>query len=136
MQPDMPVEPLLFRPGFRLSSTDIAVLAAGAVGALLVGRLEFWFGLVIAFVVLHFFFFCNVFRMPRTLEFIWAALFLLLIGSTVTTQQPGWTISFVLALIGAAVLVLFQMSRPSYHGVGWRYINPQLPQWWQARHPG
>ena len=126
----------IFRPGFRLSFTDIVVLAAGAVGSFLVAQMELWFGLAIAFVVLHFFLFCNVFRMPRHLELAWAALFLLLIGSTITMQQPGWPIAFALSLIGAVVLVLFHMRQPSYHGVGWKRVNPRLPQWWQAQDPG
>jgi hypothetical protein len=24
------------------------------------------------------------------------------------------------------------LKKPSYHGVGWRCINPELPAWWEA----
>lgn len=123
----------LFSPGFRLSTMDIAVLVAGAIGSLLAAQVHLWFGMAIAFTVGHFFLFCNVFRMPRYLELAWAALFLLLLGSTAIMQQPGWFMSFALSLAGTVVVVVFQMRQPSYHGIGWQTINPQLPQWWQAQ---
>jgi hypothetical protein len=25
------------------------------------------------------------------------------------------------------------MKKPSYHGIGWRKINPQLHTWWLAK---
>jgi hypothetical protein len=31
------------------------------------------------------------------------------------------------------VLVIFEMRKPSYHGVFWRRVNPNLRQWWEAR---
>jgi hypothetical protein len=120
----------LFSPGFRLSTMDVVVLIAGVIGSLLVAQVQLWFGIAIAFTVGHFFLFCNVFRMPRSLEIAWAAFFLLLLGCTAIMQQPGWYMSFVLSLVGTVMVVVFQMRQPSYHGVGWETINPQLPQWW------
>ena len=122
-----------FNPGFRLSITDVIILIAGAIASLLVANIEFWFGIAIVFTVGHFFLFCNVFRMPRHLELAWAALFLLLLGSTIVMQQPDWLVSFGFSLIGTVVVVVIQLRQPSYHGVGWSRINPQLPQWWQAQ---
>lgn len=122
-----------FNPGFRLSAMDIIVLAGGTIAAYVVAQAELWMGLVIGFVVFHFFLFCNVFRMPPKLELTWAALFLLLGAGTLTMQQPGWPVSFALALLAAVVIVTYQMRQPSYHGVGWKYVNPALPQWWQAQ---
>lgn len=112
---------------------DIAVLVVGAIGSLLAAQVQLWFGIAVAFTVGHFFLFCNVFRMPRYLELAWAALFLLLLVSTAIMQQPGWFLSFALSLAGTIVAVVFQMRQPSYHGVGWETINPQLLQWWQAK---
>jgi hypothetical protein len=113
--------------------TDVVVLIAGAIASLLVANVESWWGMTVAFTVGHFFLFCNVFRMPRPLELAWAALFLLLLGSTIMTQQPDWFTSFALSFGGTVVVVVFQLRQPSYHGIGWKMINPQLPQWWQAR---
>lgn len=125
-----------FSPGFRLSVMDMIVLVAGVIGSLLAAKVESWLGMATAFTVGHFFLFCNVFRMSRPLELAWAALFLLLTGSTAIMQQPGWFASFALSLAGTVVVVVFQMRQPSYHGIGWKIINPQLPQWWQARGNG
>jgi len=122
-----------FNPGFRISAIDFGVLLAGAIGSYLIAQVESWLGLAIAFTVGHFFLFCNVFRMPRLLELVWSALFLALAGSSIAFQQPGWLFSFSLSLVGTAVLVAFQMRQPSYHGVGWNRINPQLPEWWRAQ---
>jgi hypothetical protein len=30
-------------------------------------------------------------------------------------------------------VVIVEMRKPSYHGVGWQRINPGLPAWWDAR---
>ncbi len=111
---------------------DVIILMAGAIAALLVASIEFWFGMAIVFTVGHFFLFCNVFRMPRPLELAWAALFVLLLGSTIVRQQPDWLASFALSLMGTVVVVVFQLRQPSYHGIGWKTINPRLPEWWQA----
>jgi predicted membrane channel-forming protein YqfA (hemolysin III family) len=122
----------LFNPGFRLSFKDIIVLAVGTIAAIMVAQVDMWIGLVVAFVVLHFFLFCNVFRMPPRLELVWAGCFVLLGAGTLTIQQPGWPLSFALSFLLAVALVVYQMRQPSYHGVGWMHVNPALPQWWQA----
>ncbi|MCX6976643.1 MAG: hypothetical protein NTX04_01620, partial [Verrucomicrobia bacterium] len=82
----------------------------------------------------HFFLFCNVFRISRSLELIWAAGFLILTRFTVTTGQPTWTTTAMLSLALTAVLVCIELRKPSYHGVGWSRFNPNLRQWWDAQH--
>lgn len=122
-----------FNPGFRISVQDIVVLVVGTIGSFLVAQVELMFGLAIAFSIVNFFLFCNVFRIPRQLELTWAAIYLFLIGSTMTSQQPGWFFSFGLSVAVTLVVVVFQMRQPSYHGIGWKQLNPQLPTWWQAQ---
>ena len=124
----------LFSPGFRLSTIDVCVLLVGAICCYFGVKVAWWLGSVVAFTVGHFFLFCNVFRMPRPLELAWATLFVSLSASTVATQVPGWPISFGVSLAGTVAVVAFQMRQPSYHGIGWKKINPGLPEWWQARH--
>jgi hypothetical protein len=31
------------------------------------------------------------------------------------------------------IVVVVEMRKPSYHGVGWKWINPGLPAWWESR---
>src|SRR4051812_47661861 len=56
-----------FQPGFRLSALDVIVLVVGGVASAYAMTIDRWFGIAIAFVVLHFFLFCNVLRMSRPL---------------------------------------------------------------------
>ncbi len=67
-----------FRPGFRLSLLNIAILLVGGIGALGAFTTEAAIWFAIAFVVGHFFLFCNVIRMARPSELIWATVFCLL----------------------------------------------------------
>lgn len=121
-----------FSPGFRISATDAAVLIAGAAGSVLAAQVEWWMGIVIGFVVGHFFLFCNVFRVARPLELLWAALFVVLAGSTITLGLPGWPVALTMSLVATLLVIVVQMRKPSYHGVLWQRINPGLPQWWEA----
>ena len=122
-----------FAPGVRLSSADVIVLLFGAVAATALALLTWWWGFVVAFVVGHFFLFCNVFRIGRTSELLWALVFVLLVAGTIAADSPGWAITVAVSLSLTAVLVLIEMRKPSYHGIGWQRINPELPAWWQAR---
>ena len=92
-----------------------------------------WVGFVIAFVVVHFFLFCNIFRMSRPLELVWAATFVALAGSTVMRESPGWLVTVVGSLIVTVAVIAIEMCRPSYHGIAWERLNPRLPQWWESR---
>jgi hypothetical protein len=125
-----------FRPGFRISATDIAVLSAGGVCMVLAGQAEWWMGLVIGFAVGHFFLFCNVFRVARPLELWWAALFVGLSGGTITLGTPGWPGTIATTVCATILVIGMQMRKPSYHGVGWQRINPELRQWWEAQGSG
>jgi hypothetical protein len=123
-----------FAPGFRrLSLLDVFVLCAGSVGALAFGHVSWPIGFVIGFVVAHFFLFCNVFRLARKLELAWAALFITLVGCTILLECPSWLTTTAVTLGATVAVVALEMRKPSYHGIGWRRINPQLRAWWDAQ---
>ncbi len=122
-----------FRPGFRFTRSDALVLVAGAVGTAMAWRVDPWLGTAVLLPVAMFFVFCNVVRMVRRLELVWAAAYL---AGCLARQGPGWPswpwlVGGSVAL--AAGLVVLQLRRPDYHGVGWQRCNPQLPAWWAAR---
>ncbi len=121
-----------FRPGVRLSGIDVFVLLLGTVAVFSISPIVLWLGFAIGFVVAHFFLFCNVFRISRTPELIWASLYLTLAISTLAYEQPGWLITTLIMVCISAVLIAVEMRKPSYHGIGWRRINPGLRDWWQA----
>jgi hypothetical protein len=119
-----------FRPGFRISEIDVGVLLLGTIGSYILARIDESLGVLMVFTVAHFFLFCNVVRMDRPLELIWAALFVLLASSTMLIDVPTWSHTFTVVLTVTAIFVAVQVLMPSYHGAFWRQINPNLPQWW------
>lgn len=121
-----------FKPGFRFSRFDLAILACGIVGTILAGLASRWAGFVIAFVVSHFFLFCNVFRISRRPELAWAATFVLLAAGTILMDFPGWVFTIVVCLGITGRVILGEMGKPWYHGVGWQRLNPALPKWWES----
>jgi hypothetical protein len=119
-----------FRPGWRCSTVDAVVLVIGAVSAGAALRVDHGLAIGIGLAVGHFFLFCNVFRIRRTSELIWAGAFVALVASTVITGRPGWSETAAMAIGLSACLILLEMRLPSYHGIGWRRINPGLEAWW------
>ena len=122
-----------FQPGFRLSVLDLVILAVGACATVALAPDESSIGFVIAFVTGHFFLFCNVFRIARRLELVWGAAFTLLVGATETTGYPGWSTTIAISLTMTIVVVAVEMRKPSYHGVCWRRINPNLRTLWDSQ---
>lgn len=121
-----------FQPGFRLSSFDIFVLIAGGLASAYAMTVDRWFGIAIAFVVLHFFLFCNVLRMSRPLELIWAGIFAGLASAVISRNLLSWPVVFAISGVVTVVIAIVEARRPSYHGVGWQKLNPRLPEWWQS----
>lgn len=120
-----------FNPGFRLSVFDALVLITGA-GASIYFASEMWqISFVIGFAVAHFFFFCNVFRIQRKSELIWAACFIILTSATIMTGFPGWSLTAILSLSLSTYLIAKETRKPYYHGIAWQRLNPELPVWWQ-----
>ena len=122
-----------FAPGFRLSKVDVFVLVGGTMGASVLSMYGWWWGFILAFVLAHFFLFCNIARIARPLELIWAGVFISLAGTTIAFEMPGWLVTVPVSLFVTVVVVVVEMRKPSYHGVGWQWINPGLPEWWKAR---
>jgi hypothetical protein len=120
-----------FNPGFRFSKLDAIVLMFGFIGSAGLAAIMPWIGAAIAFVIAHFFLFCNLVRMGRRFELLWAALFLVLAALTILRGQPAWPITFAISFAGTVLLIALELRRPSYHGVFWQYVNPNLSQWWE-----
>lgn len=129
----MPIEPRTFAPGVRrLSWMDTAISCAGASGAALATMYGWWISAVIVWVVVHFLLFCNIFRIARPLELSWGGVFVALAASTMVFDLPGWLATFAMSLVATLVVIAVEMRKPSYHGVGWQTINPNLRTWWEA----
>ncbi len=115
--------------GFRLSTIDILVLISTAI----VATAGYFYSSVITFLVLfvvvHFFLFCNIIRMSRPPELIWAGVFLSLASASLLKGFPSWPVTALFSASLTAILVVIETRKPSYHGVLWQKINPGLPEW-------
>jgi len=125
-----------FKPGFRLSIVDVGVLLIGIPTIVWLSRDVPVVAFVVAFALGHFFLFCNVFRISRPPELIWAGVFTGLASATISSGTPGWAITIALSLAVTVAVVLVEMRKPSYHGVGWKKINPGLIDWWKHQSDG
>lgn len=123
-----------FSPGFRFSVLDGFILTVGAAATIGFVMTNPWIGSAIGFVVLHFFLFCNILRMSRPLELIWAAVFTTL-AVLAAAEVISWPLVFGVSLMVTLLVAIVELRRPSYHGVAWKTINPRLPDWWKARPP-
>ncbi len=122
-----------FAPGFRLGVVDVFALVGGTMAAVILSMHVWWWGFVPAYVLAHFFLFCNVVRIARSLELIWAGSFVLLAGATIAIEIPNWLVTTLVSLLVTMVLVVVEMRKQSYHGVGWQRINPNLLAWWESQ---
>jgi hypothetical protein len=123
-----------FTPGLRFSVVDGAVLALGSLGVFSTARIEFWWlSVIIAWVVGHFFLFCNVFRISRVPELLWGLVFIIVAAHAYRTDEfSAWFIDGAISFLATIILVVREMKKPYYHGVGWSKINPDLRTWWQS----
>ena len=77
-----------------------------------------------AVVLVHFFLFCNVFRVRRSYEVIWAVTF---VANLLAWQVAGgisWRGVLLTQLPLTLLAIAAEMRSRRYHGVGWRWINP------------
>jgi hypothetical protein len=109
----------VFAPGFRISLRDVIVLAIGFALFLMLLKTCALISFVVAYTTGHFFLFCNVFRIA-------------LLGCTIFCGFPNWPITIAISLCVTVVVVVWEMKKPSYHGICWQQINPGLKNWWDA----
>jgi hypothetical protein len=121
-----------FQPGFRLSMFDVIILITGAGACVYALTIEQNFAIAIAFVILHFFLFCNVLRMSRRLELAWASIFAGMAIMHISFELLSWPLVFAISLAATCAVALIEIRHPSYHGIGWKWLNARLPEWWQA----
>ena len=109
--------------GFRFSMVDgvaIVICAAATYAAWpAVGSLS----LVFPYVLGHFFLFCNVFRVGRPPELIWAGIFVLNFGIWMTAGKFEVTAPLLAQIPVTILIILLECRLPTYHGVLSRSIN-------------
>ena len=104
-----------------MSFFDAMVLLVAAVAT---GVLLPWLGVIAwLFVIVagHFFLFCNVFRIQRVFELVWAGLFVLNVSVWYVMDLLDWWLVLAVQTPVTITFVAMSFSKKDYHGVFWRY---------------
>ena len=112
--------------GFKFLPTDTLALVGfggGALGFHWLGSPLSW---ILLIAVGHFFLFCNVFRIIRRRELIWASLFLLNIALWTWFGRLTCLPVLLSQLPITAGLILADIRSPGYHGIFANRLNPRL----------
>jgi hypothetical protein len=88
---------------------------------------------LIAIVAGHFFLFCNVFRIIRRREFIWAGLFILNVGIWAWFGGLAWYRVLACQIPVTAALIVADMRGPLYHGIFAKKLNSRLNDYLEER---
>ncbi len=119
--------------GFRFSLADaLALLCLGgvAMGLHKVPNESWW---LVTLAGGHFFLFCNVFRVRRNFELIWAALFVINVTAWLCVEKLEWTNVMACQFPITAAFVFADLRSPRYHGVFARAVNPRLTDYLDGR---
>jgi len=112
--------------GFQFSWPDAGVvLVCGIVTVLLwpyLGQMSLLFPIALG----HFFLFCNVFRIFRKYEYVWAAVFVLNFSMWLLLGCFSWGLVMVVQTPFTLTLIIFQMRSRWYYGVYARIINKSI----------
>jgi len=80
----------------------------------------------VPFAVGHFFLFCNVFRIQRRKELLWAVCCLVNVTVWTLSERCDWALVLAVQSPLTVALIAWEMRGPHYHGVWARWINPRL----------
>jgi len=106
-----------------MDALAIGVVLGAAAGLFHWGQPLWWILLLVAG---HFFLFCNVFRITRRWELIWAGIFLLNVGIWTWLDRLNWLAVLLSQLPVTVVFILIETRSPHYHGIRARRWNPHL----------
>ena len=121
--------------GFRFSFTDaVALVTFGVTVAILQ-----WIGSSLSWVVImvagHFFLFCNLFRVARRRELIWAAFFVLNVASWLFLGHLNWFNVLACQLPVSVGVIAWELKATRYHGIFADRLNARLGDYVDGRIP-
>ncbi|WP_372364700.1 hypothetical protein [Candidatus Uabimicrobium sp. HlEnr_7] len=107
--------------GFRLSIIDIVFLTFAAILTYVAYPFMDVFTWIIPFVVVHFFLFCNVFRVHRNSEILWAIVFCanVIVHFHIFTFQ--WLTVLMIQIPITIIIILRQIFFLHYRGIFSQY---------------
>jgi hypothetical protein len=103
--------------GIRFSRVDAVVLVAGAGLTWALWRPLGQFALLVPVTLFHFLLFCNVFRVRRGVELLWAGVFVVNFAAwALSGDFSWWGVLGVQVPVTLGILVV-EVRHPRYHGV-------------------
>lgn len=105
------------KPGFRFSVVDGLFLLLCAGATLLLRERLGTFVWIIAAAAGHFFLFCNVFRVRRSYELVWSAVFLANVTAWTWAGRFSWWGVLGVQLPVTALVIVLEIRSPRYHGI-------------------
>ncbi len=121
--------------GFRFSLTDAVALAAFGATVAILRRLDSGLWWVVAIAAGHFFLFCNVFRVMRRRDLLWAALFVLNVALWLLVGRLDWFNVLACQLPVTAGVIAWEIRAVRYHGIFADRLNPNLADYIAGRYP-
>ena len=125
--------------GARFSATDGVAIVVAVVAFFLCRPFLAEWTWFIPFVVIHFFLFCNIFRVRTRYELAWCAVLLINFGYWLNQWTSGKTDGdngpypfvafFSLQLLMTLLVVLLELTSARYHGIFADRINPKLDEY-------
>jgi hypothetical protein len=110
--------------GFRFSAADAAALAVAAAATWLLHPHLGFVAWILPFALGHFFLFCNVFRIRRSYELIWAAGFVLNFGAWALSGSFDWLGVLAVQTPLTVFVIVLEIRSPRYHGI---FARPSAP---------
>ena len=108
------------KPGFRLSVVDVIFLIISGIATYILYPYLLSFIWIIPLVVGHFFLFCNVFRVRRNLELLWATVFCANIIAHFYTHF-SWKTVLAVQIPTTIIIVIAQIRDKNYRGIFYKW---------------
>ena len=109
--------------GFRFSAADALIIAAGAPVTWLAWRVDRELAVLPPVVLIHFFLFCNVFRIRRSYELIWAAAFVVNLTAWAASGEIPWPAVLLVQSPVTVAVIAAEVRGERYHGVGCHWLG-------------
>lgn len=112
--------------GVRFSLVDGVVLIVGAGVTVWAWAYVPDLAMAVPFLLMHFFLFCNVFRVTRRPELIWSGVFIVnFMINSASSYVVNWPAICAIQLPITAYLLWRETTKPWYHGIACRKWNAE-----------
>jgi hypothetical protein len=121
--------------GFRFSLTDAVALSAFGAATAVLYRMGSGFSWIVAIVAGHFFLFCNVFRVARRRELLWAGFFVLNSALWLVLGRLDGFGLLACQLPVSVGVIAWELGATRYHGIFANHLNSALEDYLHGRIP-